>query len=90
MLSLIHIYRGIGLASFIEVTNPSAAFYGVGGARISSQDGATLRLDASGAVFCHSGVTEQGQGAESVLAQCVATSFGVPIEHCLLYTSRCV
>ena len=36
---------------FIEVTNPSAAFYGVGGARISSQDGATLRLDATGAVF---------------------------------------
>ncbi len=36
------IHRGIGFASFIEVTNPSAAFYGVGGARISSQDGATL------------------------------------------------
>ncbi len=33
------IHRGIGLASFIEVTNPSPAFYGVGGARISSQDG---------------------------------------------------
>ena len=33
------IFRGIGLASFIEVTNPGAAFYGVGGARISSQDG---------------------------------------------------
>ena len=66
------IHRGIGFASFIEVTNPSAAFYGVGGARISSQDGATVRLDATGAVFCHSGVTEQGQGAEAVLAQCVA------------------
>ncbi|MGA9428537.1 MAG: xanthine dehydrogenase family protein molybdopterin-binding subunit, partial [Xanthobacteraceae bacterium] len=73
------VHRGIGFASFIEVTNPSAAFYGVGGARISSQDGATVRLDSTGAVFCHSGVTEQGQGAESVLAQCVATSFGVPI-----------
>jgi carbon-monoxide dehydrogenase large subunit len=63
------IHRGIGFASFIEVTNPSAAFYGVGGARISSQDGATVRLDATGAVFCHSGVTEQGQGDEAVLAQ---------------------
>ncbi|WP_088518375.1 molybdopterin cofactor-binding domain-containing protein [Rhodoplanes sp. JGI PP 4-B12] len=80
------IHRGIGLASFIEVTNPSAAFYGVGGARISSQDGATVRLDATGAVFCHSGVTEQGQGAESVLAQCVATSFGVPIERVRVVT----
>src|ERR1700730_17481867 len=80
------IHRGIGLASFIEVTNPSAAFYGVGGARISSQEGATLRLDATGAVFVHSGVTEQGQGAEAVLAQCVATSFGVPIERVRVIT----
>jgi aerobic carbon-monoxide dehydrogenase large subunit len=80
------IYRGIGFASFIEVTNPSAAFYGVGGARISSQDGATLKLDAAGAVFVHSGATEQGQGAESVLAQCVASSFGVPIERVRVIT----
>src|SRR6478672_4866585 len=40
------VYRGIGFASFIEVTNPSAAFYGVGGARITSMDGATAKLDA--------------------------------------------
>src|SRR6185437_15017278 len=79
-------HRGIGFASFIEVTNPSAAFYGVGGARISSQDGATVRLDATGAVFVHSGVTEQGQGAEAVLAQCVATSFGVPLERVRVIT----
>jgi len=80
------VHPGIGFASFIEVTNPSAAFYGVGGARISSQDGATVRLDATGAVFCHSGVTEQGQGAEAVLAQCVATSFGVPLERVRVIT----
>lgn len=80
------IHRGIGFASFIEVTNPSAAFYGVGGARISSQDGATVRLDATGAIFIHSGVTEQGQGAEAVLAQCVASSFGVPIERVRVVT----
>jgi carbon-monoxide dehydrogenase large subunit len=80
------VYRGIGFASFIEVTNPSAAFYGVGGAHISSQDGATLKLDATGTVFVHSGVTEQGQGTESVLAQCVATSFGVPIERVRVIT----
>ena len=80
------VHRGIGFASFIEVTNPSAAFYGVGGARISSQDGATVRLDSAGAVFCHSGVTEQGQGTESVLAQCVATAFGVPMERVRVIT----
>jgi carbon-monoxide dehydrogenase large subunit len=75
------VYRGIGFASFIEVTNPSAAFYGVGGARISSQDGATVKLDATGALICASGITEQGQGSEAVIAQCVASSFGVPIER---------
>ncbi len=80
------IHRGIGFASFIEVTNPSAAFYGVGGARISSQDGATVRLDAQGAVICHTGVTEQGQGAEAVIAQVVATAFGVPIERVRVIT----
>jgi carbon-monoxide dehydrogenase large subunit len=80
------VYRGIGFASFIEVTNPSAAFYGVGGARISSQDGAVVRLDATGAVICHTGVTEQGQGAEAVVAQVVATAFGVPIERVRVIT----
>ena len=42
------IYRGIGFATVIELTNPSAAFYGVGGARIASQDGATVRLEPTG------------------------------------------
>ncbi|HZT27259.1 MAG TPA: xanthine dehydrogenase family protein molybdopterin-binding subunit [Pseudolabrys sp.] len=73
-------YRGIGFASFIEVTNPSAAFYGVGGARISSQDGATVKLDAQGNISVHSGVSEQGQGAEAVIAQVAASSFGVPLD----------
>jgi len=80
------IYRGIGLAAFIEVTNPSAAFYGVGGARISSQDGAAVRLDAQGSLICHVSVTEQGQGTEAVIAQVLATSFGVPIDRVRVIT----
>jgi carbon-monoxide dehydrogenase large subunit len=80
------IHRGIGFASFIEVTNPSAAFYGVGGAKISAQDGVTIRLDAQGAIICQSGVTEQGQGAEAVLAQVAASAFGVPIERVRVIT----
>src|SRR5881394_1666397 len=80
------IYRGIGFASFIEVTNPSAAFYGVGGAKISAQDGVTIRLDAQGAIICQTGVTEQGQGAEAVIAQVAASAFGVPIERVRVIT----
>ncbi|MEA2730818.1 MAG: aerobic carbon-monoxide dehydrogenase large subunit [Acetobacteraceae bacterium] len=74
------IHRGIGFASFVEVTNPSAAFYGVGGARISSQDGVALRLDAAGTIVCQTSVTEQGQGAEAVTAQVVATAVGTRLE----------
>ncbi len=80
------IHRGIGIASFIEVTNPSAAFYGVGGARISSQDGVTVKLDPGGALICHSSVTEQGQGAEAVTAQVLATAFGMPLDRIRVMT----
>ncbi len=76
-----NIHRGIGIASFIEVTNPSAAFYGVGGARISSQDGVAVRLDASGSVICHTSITEQGQGSESLTAQIVGSVLGVSMER---------
>jgi aerobic carbon-monoxide dehydrogenase large subunit len=75
------IHRGIGIASFIEVTNPSAAFYGVGGAKISSQDGVAVRLDAQGSVICHTSITEQGQGSESITAQIVASVLGVSMER---------
>ena len=56
-------------------------FYGIGGARISAQDGATIRLDARGNVFVSTGATEQGQGMETIAAQVAATAMGVPIER---------
>ena len=71
------IHRGLGLASFIEITSPGPAFYGVGGARISAQDGAAVRMDATGAVIVQASVTEQGQGTEAMLTQVVATAMGV-------------
>jgi carbon-monoxide dehydrogenase large subunit len=74
------IHRGIGLATFIEVTNPSAAFYGVGGARISSQDGVAVRLDATGKIIVQTSITEQGQGSEAITAQVTAHALGVPME----------
>lgn len=74
------IYRGIGFAALIELTNPSAAFYGVGGARIASQDGATMRLDPSGAVVVMVSVGEQGQGSEGIFRQIAADAVGVDLE----------
>ena len=80
------IHRGIGLAALIEVTNPSALFYGVGGARISAQDGCTLRLEPTGWVTALTGVTEQGQGTEGMIAQVVASVVGIPVEHVRVIT----
>jgi carbon-monoxide dehydrogenase large subunit len=80
------VYRGIGLAAMIEVTNPSPAFYGVGGARISAQDGATLRFEPTGMVTCMVSVTEQGQGTEAVFQQIAASAVGVTMDRVRVIT----
>jgi aerobic carbon-monoxide dehydrogenase large subunit len=74
------IHRGLGFASFIELTNPSPFMYGLGGARISAQDGCTVRVDPDGSVMAATGVTEQGQGTEAIIRQIVAEAVGVPID----------
>ena len=71
------IHRGIGIASFVEISNPSPAFYGIGGARISAQDGTFLTVTPSGDVRCLVSVTEQGQGTETIIGQIVADQLGV-------------
>jgi carbon-monoxide dehydrogenase large subunit len=80
------IHRGIGFAALIELTNPSAAFYGVGGARIASQDGATARLEPSGAVTVMVSVGEQGQGSEGIFAQIAADAVGVAMSKVRVVT----
>ena len=80
------IHRGIGFASFIELTNPSPFMYGIGGARISAQDGCTVRIDPDGSVMAATGVTEQGQGTEAIIRQIVAEAVGVPIDQVRVIT----
>ena len=80
------VYRGLGLCTFLELTTPGPAFYGVGGARISSQDGCTIKLEPSGKLTCMTGVTEQGQGTDAMIAQVVATVVGVAMEDVRVLT----
>ena len=80
------VYRGIGFATLIELTNPGAAFYGVGGARIAAQDGATARLEPSGAVTVLVSVGEQGQGSEGIFAQIAADAVGVSMQRVRVVT----
>ncbi len=80
------IRRGIGIAAFVEITNPSPAFYGVGGARISAQDGAIIKVTPSGEVQCLISVTEMGQGTETIMGQIVAETLGVARERVKVVT----
>ena len=78
--------RGIGIASFIKGTNPGPLIYGPAGVPVSGQDGCTIRLEPSGAVTCLAGVTEQGQGTETVLGQVIAQTLGVAREAVTVLT----
>jgi carbon-monoxide dehydrogenase large subunit len=60
---------------------PGRQFYGVGGAPISGQEAPTLRLEPGGAVTALVGVTEQGQGTHTALAQIIAAELDVPLER---------
>jgi len=80
------VYRGIGYASFIKGTNPGALIYGPAKVPISAQDGTTVRFEPEGGVTCLAGVTEQGQGTETILAQVVATAIGLPFDEVRVIT----
>ncbi len=80
------IHRGIGIGMFVEITNPSPAFYGVGGARISAQDGAVLKITPSGEVHCLISVGEHGQGTETIIGQIVADQLGVDFAAVRVFT----
>ena len=80
------IQRGIGFASFIKGTNPGALIYGPAKVPISAQDGCTVRFEPAGDVTCLIGVTEQGQGTETMAAQVVASAIGVACEDVRVIT----
>jgi carbon-monoxide dehydrogenase large subunit len=80
------VFRGIGIAAMVELTNPGPAFYGIGGARIAAQDGATVRLDAGGGITVMVSVGEQGQGSETIFAQIAADALSIPIERVRVIT----
>ncbi len=68
---------GIGIATVVEFTAVGPAIYGPAGARLTTQDGCTVRLEPSGKVVCITSVTEQGQGTWTGLSQIVADQLGI-------------
>ena len=76
------IYRGIGIAGFIKGTAPSpVGYYGAGGARIAAQDACTVKLEPSGGVIVALGVTDQGQGVDTVMEQIAAAAIGCEFDQ---------
>ncbi len=74
------VWRGIGIATFIEQTAYGPPYYGPSLARISVQDGCTVKLEPSGKVRCITSITDQGQGTWTGIAQVVASSLGIPVD----------
>ena len=73
------IYRGLGIATFVELTAIGPEYYGEGGQHISAQETCQVRLEASGLVRCYTGATDQGQGIDTGIQQVVADTLGVPL-----------
>ena len=75
-----NIWRGIGVATFVEAAAFGPVYYGPSGARVSTQDGCTVKLEPSGVVRVMTSVTDQGQGTLTGIAQIVGDQLGVDIE----------
>jgi carbon-monoxide dehydrogenase large subunit len=71
------VWRGIGLATFVELTAVGGAYYGPAQARVSTQDGATVKLEPTGKINIITSVTDQGQGTPTGIAQIVGDRLGV-------------
>ncbi len=74
------VIRGIGVAAFVEGAAFGPGYYGPSGARVSTQDGCTVKLEPSGVVRCLTSITDQGQGTLTAIAQVVADQLGVGMD----------
>lgn len=74
------IWRGIGIANFVEQSAYGPPYYGPSGATISTQDGCSIRLEPSGKLRCVTSLTDQGQGTLTAIAQIVAETIGVSVD----------
>lgn len=81
------ILRGIGIASFVELTAPGAGLYGPAGTPVTAIDECRIRLEADGGVRVETGATDQGQGTLTGVRQVVAGILGVALDSVRVTTS---
>lgn len=73
------IYRGIGVASLIEIGGIGSAILGPAGSVTLGYEVVTTRIEPDGTVKVFTGLAPHGQSSETTLAQTVADELGVSI-----------
>jgi len=76
-LRKLHIYRGIGVAAFIEQTGVGPQLYGPQQVRVSANETCRLTVQPEGGIRCATSVTDQGQGTRTALIQIIAQEIGI-------------
>jgi len=71
--------RGLGVASYVEVTAPNSRAWQAIGIATGGCEPATVRMETDGAVTVAIGVSSQGQGHETTFAQIAADRLGIPL-----------
>jgi aerobic carbon-monoxide dehydrogenase large subunit len=74
------IFRGIGIASLIEIGGIGSAILGPAGSVTLGYEVATTRIEPDGSVKLITGLAPHGQSSETTLAQAVADELQIPIE----------
>jgi aerobic carbon-monoxide dehydrogenase large subunit len=71
--------RGLGMASYIEITAPSTQMWQALGPAGSGSQPAMIRIETDGSVTVAIGTNTQGQSHETTFAQIAADRLGVPL-----------
>jgi len=74
------IYRGLGIASLIEIGGIGDAILGPAGSVTLGFEVATVRIEPDASVKLITGLAPHGQGSETTLAQAVSDELKIPIE----------
>jgi aerobic carbon-monoxide dehydrogenase large subunit len=80
------VFRGIGIATFVEITGVGSELYGPQELRVSANECCRLTLDGSGDLCCQTSITDQGQGTSTGIAQIVAAELGLSVEAIKIVT----
>ncbi len=75
------IYRGIGMASLIEIGGIGSAILGPSGSVTLGYEVASVRVEPDGSVKVFTGLAPHGQSSETTLAQAVADEFALPLDR---------